>query len=182
MALRATVALAFLLGASVLPPPATAQQPTAPTADAKAMETARSIIGAARYATLVTVGTDGVPQARIVDPLTPDSEFVVYVATNPRSRKVAEIRANPRVSLLYFDQARGGYATIVGRAEVAGPAEKPRQHKDAWQQFFPRERPSDYVLYRVEPTRIEVVSPADGLGGDPVTWRAAIVNLPRKSR
>jgi general stress protein 26 len=138
---------------------------------------ARQVMTAARYCTFVTLGANNQPQARVVDPIEPDAALNVYVATNPRSRKVAELRLDPRVTLLYFDPAREAYVTLIGRAEeVAGPG-KAEHHKKEWQAFFPRENPDSYTLYRIIPSRAEVVSARDGLSGDPATWRPEIVDL-----
>lgn len=141
------------------------------------LSVAREIMLAARYGMLITLGDNHEPQARIVDPLSPDGSFVVYVATNPLSRKVAEIRRDSRVTLAYFDPDRLGYVTLIARAEEVGEVEKRSQHKDAWQPFFDRERPETYILYRIAPSRLEVVSAKDGINGDEVTWLPEIVEL-----
>lgn len=139
---------------------------------------ARRIMGAARFCTLVTNGTDGRPQARIVDPLPPGPSMEVYVATNPRSRKVSEIRRDRRVTLLYFDAAAMAYVTLVGDAEpVTGPG-RAGHYKDDWAGFFPRDEPGKWALYRVRPRRLEIVSAGDGLAGDSVTWRPDRVDFP----
>ncbi len=143
----------------------------------RVLEVARQIMVAARYCTLVTLGEGHQPQARIMDPLAPGASLTVYVATNPRSRKVAEIRRDARVTLLYFDAARPAYVTLIGRAVEAGEAEKRSHHKDEWQTFFPRDKPDSYTLYRIAPSRVEVVSAPDGLSGDPATWRPVIIDL-----
>jgi general stress protein 26 len=51
------------------------------------LEAARDVIDNARYCSLVTVGSDGHPQARMVDPLSPDADFTMWIATNPLTRK-----------------------------------------------------------------------------------------------
>lgn len=163
----------------------TAQSPAASTGaasealsrSAHAREVARRIMASARYCTLVTLGDDHRPQARIVDPLGPDDSFAIYIATNPRSRKVGEIRRDPRVTLLYFDTAKLGYVTALGEAREVDEDAKRSHHKSDWQPFFPREKPAAYILYRVAVQRLEVVSAKDGLPGDPTTWRPEIVEL-----
>jgi len=138
---------------------------------------ARQIMGGARFCTMVTVGELGQPQARVVDPLDPDPALVVYVATNPLSRKVGEIRKDPRVTLLYFDPARSAYVTLIGRAAEVPNPEKAAHRKKDWDAFFPADKPDAYTLYRIVPSRVEVVSAKDGLSGDPATWRPEIVDL-----
>ena len=138
---------------------------------ARVLGVARQIMSAARFCTLVTIGDGGQPQARVVDPLEPDATFAVHFATNPRSRKVAEIAKDPRVTLLYLDAARSAYVTMIGRAIEIKDASKGERRKKDWDAFFPREKPETYSLYRIVPTRLEVVSAKDGIGGDPATWR-----------
>jgi general stress protein 26 len=138
---------------------------------------ARQITGASRYCTLVTLGRKHEPQARIVDPTLPDASFEVYFATNPRSRKVDEIRKDPRVTLLYFDPSALAYVTVIGHAlEVQGTL-KADHYKREWQGFFSLDRPDSYTLYRIVPSRVEVVSPKDGLSGNPITWRPETVDF-----
>ena len=164
------VGLASITEASDQATPGVAAPPSSPSR-ARVVEVARSVMDAARYCGLVTRGPDGHAQVRIVDPLPPDADLTIDFATNPRSRKVDEIKKDPRVTLLYFDAARPAYVTVVGRArEITGPL-KTGRHKPAWQAFFPAERPESYSLFRVFPERIEVVSVPDGLSGDPLTWR-----------
>jgi general stress protein 26 len=131
----------------------------------------------ARFCTLSTIGDRGEPQARVVDPLQPDGALVVYIATNPRSRKVAEIRKDPRVTLLYFDPVRSAYVTLIGVASEVPTAEKAAHRKKDWEAFFPASKPETYSLYRIVPSRLELVSAKDGFSGDPATWRPEIIKL-----
>ena len=141
---------------------------------------AKDIMKAARYATLVTVDKEGRPQARIVDPAAPDGDLTIWVATNPLTRKVTEIRRDGRVTLLYFNAAAGEYVTVLGRATlVIDSAAKVRHWKADWAPFYESgPRGEDSVLIRVIPTRMEVVSPSHKVVSDPRTWRPAIVDLP----
>lgn len=148
----------------------------------RVLEVARQVMNAARFCTMITLGDLGAPQARVVDPLEPDSRFVVYIATNPKSRKVAEIRKDPRVTLLYFDSGRSAYVTLIGRAALVEGAEKTGHRKPDWEAFFPASKPEAYTLYRIVPTRVEVVSAKDGLSGDPATWRPEIVEMKMEGR
>lgn len=163
----ATVALALSL-----PVPAPAQ-------DARVMQAARDLIAKARYCALVTVGEDGHPQARVVDPFAPEADMTVWIATNPRTRKVGQIRKDARVTLLYFDASGPGYVTLLGRAElVRDPAEIARRWKEEWAPFYKdKNRGDDYLLIRVKPMRVEVMSAAHGIASDPKAWRPAVVEL-----
>ncbi len=145
------------------------------------LEAARMIIGTARYATLSTVQPRGrgQPQSRVVDPALPDSTMTILVATNPKSRKVQEIRANPRVALLYFDAAAGEYVTLQGIAAlITDPADKARLWDTKWTPFYPQGATSpSVVLLRIRPEQLEIVSPRYGLASDTVTWKPVTLRL-----
>jgi len=140
---------------------------------------AREAIAGAAYATLITNGEDSRPQARIVDPFPPDDDFTVWIATKPTTRKVAQIRRDPRVTLLWFDPEALAYVTLHGDAElVDDPAEKAKRWKPTWAGFYSDEnRGDDYLLIRVRARRLEIVSPGHGVVGDDATWRPPTVEL-----
>ena len=172
------ILLFVALVAGALPAMPFARSPQAPARDA-AIAAARTIMAKARYATLVTLGPDGAPQARIVDPFAPEGEMTIWAATIAGSRKVTEVRANPDVSLLYFDTEARGYVTVSGKAEVVtAQAEKLRYWKDDWSAFYrDRNRGDDYVLLKVVATRLELSAPSLGMNNDPLTWKPVIVDL-----
>jgi general stress protein 26 len=145
-------------------------------------EAARRIMTAARYCALVTMGEDGRPRARTMDPFPPDDGFVVWLATNPRTRKVRDIRRDRRVTLYYYDAEARGYVTLFGTARlVDDPEEKARRWKPGWEAFYP-DRDRSYLLIEVTPERLEISSPADGIDNDPVTWLPRSIDLRRSRR
>ena len=140
---------------------------------------ARRIMEAAHFATLVTVDETGRPRPRVMDPFPPDSQMVVWLGTNPRTRKVAQIRNDDRVALLYFDPVGSAYVTLLGRARlVDDPGEKRRRFKPEWAALYP-DRDRDYLLIAVAPERVELISVRDGVGAvDSLTWRPPAVEFP----
>lgn len=147
---------------------------------AATIKAARHVMQQARYCGLITIGSDGQPQARVVDPFPPEEDFVVWLATNQKTRKVAQIEHNPRVTLYYFDPDDPGYVTLLGTAElVDAPDEKAKRWKEEWSSFYSeKNNGSDYLLIRVKPFRIEVVSYSQGIVNTPVTWAPASLSLP----
>jgi len=155
-----------------------AQQSAEPTREA-IIEAARDIMVAAGPGALITVGPDGSPQARIMDAFPPESNLTVWMGTNRGTRKVDEIRANPKVTLIYFDPANPGYVTLIGTARlVDDPEEKRARFKDAWKAYYP-EGPEgdDFLLIEFVPGRLEVVSVKHGVASDPLAWKPAIVEF-----
>ena len=139
---------------------------------------ARRIIAAARFATFVTVDADGRPQARIMDPFEPDSRMVIWLGTHRRSRKVAQVEKDDRVALSYLDAASNAYVTITGRARLVDDAgEKARRFKPEWGAIY-ADRARDYVLLKVTPERLELISERDRIGfADHVSWRPYAVTF-----
>lgn len=150
-----------------------------PPSRAEAIAAARTVMADARYATFITLDDTGHPQSRIVDPFAPEDDLTIWIATNARSRKVGQIEADPRVTLTWLDAGRQSYVTVLGVARsVRDPREKARLWKEEWAAFYKdRNRGDDYLLIRVTPRRLEVVSERLGMTNDPVTWRPVVVDL-----
>ncbi len=138
---------------------------------------AREIMLAARYCALVTLDSRGRPQVRTMDPFPAGEDLVVWLGTNRKSAKVAEIRINSRVALYYFDSATQGYVTISGIARlVDSRQEKAKRWKDEWKAFYP-DREKSYLLIAVTPEKLEVVNEKKGITGDPIMWTPPAVTF-----
>ena len=143
------------------------------------MAAATALIARTPFATFTTVGEDGAPQSRIVEPFPLEDGFNVWIATNGATRKIRQIERDPRVTVLYFDQPGLGYVSLVGTAAIVrDPAEKAKRWKDSWVGFYKdRNRGDDYTLIRVTPTRLEISSPGQNMNNDPVTWQPVTVAI-----
>jgi general stress protein 26 len=138
---------------------------------------AREIMMTTRYCALITTDSSGRTHARTMDAFAPDEQMTVWLATNPRSRKVVEIRRHPHVTLYYFDRESQAYVSINGIARLVNDAsEKARHWKDEWKAFYP-DREKDYSLIEVRPLKLEVVNTKAGIVGDARTWRPPSVSL-----
>lgn len=137
---------------------------------ARIVRVARDIIRSARFAALITQDGATGATARTIDPAPPDSAMVIRFVTNPKSRKVREMARDGRVTLYYFDAKAMRYATVHGVArEVRDAGRKAALWYAEWTPFYPQ-RERGAALYEVVPRRLEVVSEADSVVGDPVTW------------
>jgi general stress protein 26 len=154
-----------------------AQDTKQPLSRDELVAAARETMSAARYCALITQDSSGRPQARTLDPFPPDENMVVWLGTNPRSRKVAAIRRNPRVTLYYFDREAEAYVTIYGIAQLVNdPKAKLKWWKDDWKEFYP-DRAKDFLLIRVTPEKFEVVNVKKGILGDPHNWKPPSVKF-----
>ena len=109
---KPTLAILFLF--ALILASTTAVQTQEPLTRAKLITSAREVITAARYCALITLDAKGRPQTRTLDPFPPDENMLIRLGTNSRSRKVNEIRRNPRVTLYYFDREGQGYSPSTG--------------------------------------------------------------------
>ena len=168
-------------------PPASSRAPALDTTRAEpdraaVVAAAKTLIGRTPFATLTTVGEDGGPQSRIVEPLPLEDDFTVWIATNGSTRKVRHIEREPRVTLLYFDQQGPGYVSLIGTAAIVrDPVEKAKRWKDSWTGFYKDgNRGDDYTLIRVTPGRLEISSPGQGMNNDPTTWQPVTIAIGRQ--
>ena len=180
--MNSTVRLLRALSLLLLMVPATAssgnvQEKQEQSERGRLIASARELMTTARYCALITIDANGRAQVRTMDPFPPDENLVVWLGTNPRSRKVKEIRRNPRVALYYFDAESQGYVTISGSARIVrDPKEKARHWKDEWKTFYP-DREKDYLPIAVTPEKLEVVIEKKGIIGDPKTWKPPTVRF-----
>jgi general stress protein 26 len=153
-------------------------QSQAPT-DTQILDAAFEVMRSARYCTLITIGEDGHPQARIVDPLISRAEGRVWIATNPATRKVKEIARDPRVTLNFFHAAANEYVTILGRATpITDATQRAKRWKPEWAPFYEQQHSgSDFLLFEVRPSRFEVDSRRQGILSDPQSWRPVILDV-----
>lgn len=141
----------------------------------KLLDAAREIIQSSNTCTLITLDQEGRPRARLMDPFPPEEGMTIWFGTKSKSRKVLQIQHDPRATIFYTAGDQSGYVMIHGDAELVDDAEmKQKYWKDAWQAFYP-DKDDSYLLIRVSPAWMEVVSYAHGISGDPVTWEAQSV-------
>jgi Pyridoxamine 5'-phosphate oxidase len=95
--LKVSARLFFLLLLTATWPHVTSGQEVV-SRERELLAAAQEIITSVRYCALVTLTASREPQARTIDPFSPGADMVVWFATNPNSRKVKEIRHNPRVA------------------------------------------------------------------------------------
>ena len=141
----------------------------------KLMKAAKEIMNTANYCALITLDKEGRPRVRVMDPFKPEADLIVWFGTNPNSRKVSQIKNDPRVTLYYLDNDASGYVMIHGTAQlVDDPMEKERRWKDDWSSFYPK-KPEGYLLIKVVPAWMEIISTTRGIVGDKITWQPPMV-------
>jgi len=133
------------------------------------------IIEGAGTCALITLDASGLPSVRVMDPFLPESDFTIWFGTNPKSRKVNQIKNNPKVTLYYLEKNSSGYVVIHGTATLVNDqSEKNKWWKTEWDAFYPNNTDA-YQLIKVSPQRMEVISYTHSIIGDPKTWEVPVV-------
>ncbi len=126
---------------------------------------------------LITHDTSGKINARMMEPFSPEEDLIVWFGTNTLSRKVQDIKANPDVTLYYASSDASGYIVLHGHAFLVDDAALKQQYwMQSWEDFYEKDR-SNYLLIKVIPDSMEILSTKHGITGDTITWRVPSINL-----
>ncbi len=137
----------------------------------KVLEVVNSVINSAIYSTLITLDKNNQPRARVIESFLPESNYVVWMATNPKSRKVTQLKNNTTATMHYFDKNKLAYVSLMGNAYiVTDEVVKNEKWKDGWEKFYPNKN-EDFLLIKFIPKSIELISISDGFTGDKTTWK-----------
>ena len=138
---------------------------------------AREIIIASKNCALITVDDNGEANARAMDPFLPDENFTIWMGTNPKSLKVAQIKKNSKTTLYYFDAKNVSYVTLKGNSEIVNTKQlKDKFWKKEWKNFY-KNRTTDYILIKFTPTKGNVISEKYKILGDSITWKTPQLNF-----
>ena len=131
------------------------------------MDEAKKIMLESKTCVLNTIDYKNEISSRIMDPLLTNKGFIVFMVTNPSSRKVTEIEKNPNVVLTF--QNKNGYVTIKGKVLLINDlTEKIKYWKNSWTPFYENKESS--LLLKLVPFSLEIVNPDAEIFGDPKTW------------
>jgi general stress protein 26 len=138
---------------------------------------AREIMDAAGFCFLVTRGSGGEANARLMQPFPPAEDLTVWMGASPGSRKVREIERYWRVTLAYGRPQAGACVTLLGTATLVTALEmRQRYWREEFLPFWPA-GPTDhnYALMRVEPSRLEVMHLERGVAPVPYGLQPAVL-------
>lgn len=152
------------------------------------LKAARALIEKDENTALVTVDENGQPRVRSVraflakpDPVDPFKGFTVWIMTRDSTRKVGQIRRNPKVTLYFNDDEKVSYLSIMGTAAVvtdpSDPGVKEFLAIEGYKEFFWPEFPKGFVMIRVRPTWLEFMGP--DIKNHRQNWRPQAVEFPK---
>jgi general stress protein 26 len=138
---------------------------------------AREIIKETTYCGLVTIDSEGQPVVRTMNPFPVEDDLVIWFATSRSSRKVGELKTNPKVAVYFADHNTAkGYVNISGKAEVIDDKELLVKMKREYWEGIPNWQ-DIFVLIKIVPERLEVINYKHGLNNDPKTFKAPSVDF-----
>ena len=106
--------------------------------------------------TLITMGRDGYPHARVLEDHNPYEGFEFWLATPARTRKIGEIEAHPKVCIVYQPPSMAGYICIMGTAEIRTDEGARRfLWREEWAQYYEGPMAPEFVPIQVIPRRVE---------------------------
>ena len=117
--------------------------------------------------------------ARLVEPVfrQEGSNFTIGIGALPDSKKVDEIWDNPKVTLAFENSREDANLVIYGEAFVeTDPEIKKRYWRKVWKMFFPDGSESEnYVVLRIEPSRMEILNFKRNITPEPFGLKAAVL-------
>lgn len=138
---------------------------------------AHEIINETTYCGLVTIDSSGQPQIRTMNPFPVKDDFIIWFATSRTSRKVIEIKNNPKVCVYFADHlAAKGYVNINGSASVIDDRDLLiKMKRDYWSSI--QDWQNRFVLIKIIPNSIEIINYKHGLNNDPNTLKAPTISF-----
>jgi general stress protein 26 len=124
------------------------------------LSTARAMLNKATYCFLITHSTKPWCSARLVQPIIDAENFIIWFGTNPSSRKVQEIQANPHITVAIENTKEDANIVLYGFAEIEHDRQvRQKRWIESWQLFFPKgPLGEDYVVIRFEAQQMELMN------------------------
>ncbi len=110
----------------------------------------------------------GKPMTRVMYTPRVDDDFTVWYATSGSSNKIRQVKADPNVCTVFYEDAR--WVGVCGQAKVVTDQEmKNELWEDDWTRYWPdgAENP-DYVLMKATPESVDIL---DLTKPEAITWR-----------
>lgn len=138
---------------------------------------AHEIISETHYCALATIDSTGQPQVRTMNPFPANNELITWFATSRTSRKVRELKNNPKVCVYFANHVDAkGYVSITGIAQVIDDKELLIKMKRDYWSGIP-DWQNKFVLIKIVPKTLEVINYKHGLNNNPDTFKAPSITF-----
>jgi general stress protein 26 len=108
------------------------------------------------YSNLITINDSGVPKGRIMANLPVGEDLVFFFATGAGSKKIQEIKNNPKASVFLYRPGDHSSISAEGIAKiVTDETVKKEKWQDKWSAYW-KQGPADpaYALIKIIPDKI----------------------------
>ena len=122
---------------------------------------AKELIAADRPFVFATVDQDGGPQIRWMGALMLEEPLICYMAAGGQSRKMGQLKANPRAQLMFQSEEFGRVATLSGAAETVEDMDTKRRAWDAMPvcaKYFPGPDAPEFGVIKFVCERVELLA------------------------
>ncbi len=139
---------------------ATTDKPDAAAVD-RLLAGAAKAIGSVRYCWLLTTAADGAPGLRPMGRLLHDAgedAWTIRFITDARTRKVADMRVDGRVTIVFQHDPDDAFVTLTGKSTLCESESEVRERwKDAYGAYFPTAQDrANAVFVKVDIERMEL--------------------------
>ena len=121
---------------------------------------AKELIAADRPFVLATVDQDGAPQVRWMGAVMLEEPLICYMAAFSESRKMVQLKGDPRAQLMFQSEEFGRVATLSGTAEMVENADTKHRAWDAMPgcaKYFPGPDAPEFGLIKFVCERVELL-------------------------
>jgi len=108
------------------------------------------------YSNLITIDSSGMPKGRMMENMEFGNDLVCWFGTGASSNKVREIRANPKVSVFFYQPRDHSSLCLQGEATVVTDVRlRKEKWKGKWAVYWP-DGPTneDFTLIKIVPWKI----------------------------
>ncbi|MCA9732966.1 MAG: pyridoxamine 5'-phosphate oxidase family protein [Deferribacteres bacterium] len=123
------------------------------------LDSARTLLKKAKYCFLITHSERPWPSTRMVQPIIDFDAFEIWFGTNPKLRKIEEIKKDQNVTVAFGNETEDANLIIYGKAVIVEDMQARKQHwKGSWHLFFPGgPQGENFISIRVEPVEMELM-------------------------
>jgi general stress protein 26 len=141
------------------------------------LDLVKATLTTAEFCFLTTLAESGQAHTRLMQPFAPEPDLTIWFGTSPNSRKVQEIRRDPRVTLGYAHSPAGAYVSLIGTAALETDlALRRRYWREAFSAFWPAgPAHADYLLIKFVPVHIEIMHIGQQVAPEPFGLKPLIL-------
>lgn len=115
-----------------------------------ALEQSLALVNNAQIALLTTYGAKGFPVTRAMLKMENEGLETIWFSTNTSSKKVTQLRINPKASVYFFDSQTYSGVLLLGTVEILQDAEsRTRLWRPGFEKYYPQgKNDPDYTVIR----------------------------------